>query len=140
MHGSIVVSCGKVAVVLIGTNNIGSGYTAEQTAMGTIALLDRIRTQRPLLHVVMMALLPRGTWQGRDATTLLDTVNNRVRQHIDMDHSRENLHFVDCGARFLHHDGSLDQSLMPDQLHPNALGATKWMECIKPLVDRLIKL
>jgi hypothetical protein len=42
---------------------------------------------------------------------------------------------ADCGGRFLHKNGTLDVSLMPDGVHPVRAGSELLLECMLEAVD-----
>jgi len=49
----------EVIVLLIGTNNLGAGMSPEDTLIGMKAVIDTIRSKRPLTHILLLGLLPR---------------------------------------------------------------------------------
>ncbi len=54
--------------------------------------------------------------------------------------TQASVHYADCGAHFLNADRTaIDAALMPDALHPSAAGLEKLAQCIKPLVDLLMR-
>lgn len=132
----------QVAVVLIGTNNILQGYGAEETVSGIKAVVDRLKQQRPLMHVVSIGVFPIGAdWANPAAEEARRAVNQRLREHMELEHPDDKTHYIDCSQHFLSADGgSVVHGLMPDGVHPSANGVTKWAECIKPLVHELINL
>src|SRR5262249_61955100 len=50
----------KVAVILIGTNNLADGQTPEQTADGIAMVVQAVRTQSPQTKILLLGILPRG--------------------------------------------------------------------------------
>jgi lysophospholipase L1-like esterase len=98
-------------------------------------------------HVIVMALLPRGTNSGTflpvryndhrwpsTYTAALRGVNARLR---DASRRDPKLHYLDCGSRFLK-GKTIDASLMPDALHPNAAGHRVLAACMRPLIAKLM--
>lgn len=55
--------------------------------------------------------------------------------------AQKHVHYVDCGPRFLNANRTaIDAALLPDALHPSAAGMERGVaQCIKPLVDRLMR-
>ena len=55
-----------------------------------------------------------------------------------MSEADEKVHFLDCGAAYLLDGGGLDAAILPDALHPNALGMDRLASCLQPLLDNLV--
>ena len=53
-HGSLDGISPKVAVLLIGVNNIGTGYTPEKTAEGITLIVDKLRARLPRTKVLVL--------------------------------------------------------------------------------------
>ena len=49
----------KVAVIMIGTNNIG-GHSAQQIAGGIKAIVEELKQQKPGIKVLVLGVFPRG--------------------------------------------------------------------------------
>lgn len=129
----------QVAVVMIGINNLLRGYGVEETFSGIQAVIERLKQQRPLMHIVTVGLLPIAD-RGRDTEQARQDVNRRLREYVEIEHPDDKVHYIDCSQSFVVADGLIGQGLMPDGVHPSANGMTKWAECIKPLVQQLINL
>lgn len=150
----------KVAVLLIGTNDLGAAaweatdvHTAEEATMRavpgvTLRVLKTLHTMKDLLpdtHVILLALLPRGG-NGPGArffhwpsvfTQPFDMTNAHFRDYTRLDGK---LHFLDCGERFLTPDHrAIDARLMPDALHPSPAGYELLAECLDPLITQLMQ-
>ncbi|KAL4448233.1 hypothetical protein ABPG75_005452 [Micractinium tetrahymenae] len=151
----------RVAVVLIGTNDLGAAaweapdvHSAEAAVMRavpgvTLRVLRTLHTLKDMLpesHIVLMALLPRGGgWPGPHGaahwpsvfTEALEVVNAHYRDYTRLDGY---LHFIDCAERFLTPDRrAIRTDLMPDVLHPNPEGYELLAECLDPLVTKLMQ-
>jgi len=49
------------------------------------------------------------------------------------------VHWLDCSRLFLTADsGSIDPTLLPDGVHPNAAGHELLAQCLDPLLQRLL--
>ena len=162
-HGELTTSVAENAkalfVVLIGTNNLGSGELPEPTAEGVLAVVDYlISTVKG--KILVLQLLPRGdgpTWlpdlcpprcdkNRRSYTSFfpaIDKVNAAVMKGFDERYLadanlRDRLDLINCGDAFLQNIPSgeqVDTSLMPDRLHPNAAGHERLAECIAQWMD-----
>ena len=157
-------------MILIGTNNLGSGMSPEMAFQGVKAVVAMVRLRRPLVHVLLLGILPRSDNLKRlgqtPHTTLshIQTINQRLEEEVAgrrgdgtilggssessavPPSEKENaakddmVWFLDCGRSFISSDGSLKVDLMPDLLHPNAAGAEVWVQCMKPTIEHMLKL
>jgi lysophospholipase L1-like esterase len=133
-------------VLLIGTNNLGSGILPGPTLDGVVQLVESIlKTTKGRL--VVLKLLPRGDDfrlaplcpprcddDGKPYKSFMPAirkVNDGLQQRLGSI-KEERLQLVDCGKDF---EGTaaeeVDGVLMPDKLHPNADGHRKFAACIK---------
>ena len=125
--------------VLIGTNNLGAGMTAEQTVRGITAVVKWLLDHHPFSQtdIVVFGLLPRGLHKRSPSTTEFDgriqQVNTAVQKFVAR-RAVPRLRFVDCGYVF-REDGRqasvLKEELMPDFLHPSAEGVRLWGACTR---------
>lgn len=121
----------KLAVVMIGTNNLGVN-TAEEIAEGVRAVVAALRTELPTTKVLALAIFPRG-----DAAADVEKLRqaNALIEGSDFD---EAVHFFDVGPWLRDADGTVPVSLLPDGVHPNAVGYQLWAEAIEPKVAELM--
>lgn len=136
-----------VSVVLIGTNNLGRGHSAAETAAGIEAVASHLLTATRG-RVLVNAILPRGDAAKRvHADTLVGVdASGRARRSFAPLIGRTNaafnasagrlaarypgrLQLIDCGEPFRLGDG-VHVELMPDTLHPNAAGSRLWAGCL----------
>ncbi len=61
----------KAAVIMIGTNNIGS-HTAQQIADGIKAIVEDLKRQKPNLKILVLGIFPRGN--AADAERTLEQI------------------------------------------------------------------
>ncbi len=133
-NGNIAGISPKLAVMMIGTNNVGSGHSAQQTAAGVKAIVDKLRTKLPQTKILLLAIFPRGA-DNKDA---LRQSNTKTNQMIAKLADGRKVFYLDIGAKFLCPDGKLSKEIMPDRLHPNARGYEIWAEAIEPDVAKLM--
>ena len=123
----------KLAVLMIGTNNAGSG-NVQAIAAGVQAIVEKLRAKLPQTKVLLLAIFPRGP----NTKDHLRQVNSKANEMIAKLDDGKNVFFLDIGPKFLDKDGNLSRDIMPDLLHPNAKGYAIWAEAIEPSVKKLM--
>jgi lysophospholipase L1-like esterase len=126
----------KVAVVAIGTNNLGPdlAQSPEETARGVAAIVRAIRTESPGTKVLLMGVFPRGADAGDPLRAEVRRTNALLAPLAD----GEDVVFLDIGGRFLRPDGSISTDILRDGLHPTAAGYAIWADAIKGTLDRML--
>jgi lysophospholipase L1-like esterase len=122
----------KVVVLMIGTNNITLN-SPEEIAAGVEAICTTIHERSPATKILLLAIFPRG--QKPDATRAKVDEVNRLIATLD---ARDDVTFLDIGAKFLGPDGSISADVMYDFLHPSAKGYAIWTAAMGPVLDRLL--
>ena len=133
-HGNLEGLHPKLAVVMIGTNNAGSGNSSKEIADGVKAVVDKLRAKVPDCKVLVLAIFPRDPV----ATGRLRKVNDAANEMIAKFADSQNVFYLDINQKFLGADGSLSKDIMPDFLHPNAKGYEIWATAIEPTVAKLL--
>ena len=123
----------KVIELLLGTNNIGQNTDAE-IIVGEKAVLDDLRKRWPEARILVLGVFPRGTPQDR-ARTSITAINEALSKMADDKH----VFYLDINKTFLNEDGTVNDGLKTDRLHPSAKGYATWAEATKPMLDRLLK-
>ena len=124
----------KLAVVMIGTNNVGHGSsTPEQTVEGITMIVDRLKTHYPEAKILLLSVFPRGATPWDNMRVAVNKINEGLVP-IYGDGKVENVTLLDIGSLFLTPDGFLPADLMPDFLHPNAAGYVLWASAIEPYI------
>jgi len=139
-------------VVLIGTNNLGSGELPGPTSDGVIAVAEYI-LKSTKGRLLLLELLPRGDGKrlarlcpprcdSRDNPFVsfmpaVKKVNDALRYEASKLSDRygvNRLSVLNCGTNFTGSATEVDESLMPDRLHPNAEGHRILAKCIKDCI------
>ncbi len=114
----------RAFVVLIGTNNIGfdrktglQRNTAAEALEGVRRVVQTLRAKAPTSRILLLGILPRGPVDGIQRGQITD-INAALRRLDDRDWVR----VIDPGASLLDEHKEIPRILLPDQLHPNALG------------------
>jgi lysophospholipase L1-like esterase len=147
-HGNFDGLKPKEIVIMIGTNNTGHvgrpqkenngevyQCTAQQTAEGVKAIIDKLKMKCPGAKILLLAIFPRGA-TPEDAYRMQNTETNKIIKTYADD---KTVFFMDIGEKFLAPDGTLSKDIMPDLLHPNEKGYEIWAEAIQGKVKELLK-
>jgi len=128
----------KVAVMMIGTNNIGNRnkMSAEDTAKGVETLVKAIHEKLPKSKVLLLGVFPRGAKADDKFRPMIKEINEQIAK---MDDGGKSVKYLDIGDKFLDADGNLTKEIMPDALHPNLKGYTIWADAIGPTIEEMMK-
>ena len=123
----------EVTVVLIGTNNSGSGRnTTREMHTGVVAVVEKLLEKLPDTEILLLGIFPRGRTFNEQRGKIAQ-VNQGLRL---LDDNR--VLFLDIGHHFLNSDGSIPQSLMPDALHLSEEGYRIWAKSMEPILTYLL--
>jgi lysophospholipase L1-like esterase len=140
-NGEVAGIAPKVAVILIGANNLGHlHWSAEDTLAGIDAIIAQLHQRLPRTKLVLLGILPsdRSAW----ATDTTLTVNRALAMRYG--HGGD-VTFLDMGYMFMK-DGSLNRSLFLDPkmtpprppLHPSAQGQALMADAMEPTLASLL--
>lgn len=133
-NGNIDGISPKVAVVMIGTNNLSKNRnTVEETADGVIAICKKLRTDLPKMKILLLGIFPRSQYPCPLRDKVYKT-NNIISKIAD----GRMIHYLDIGNKFLEHDGSISKEVMPDYLHLSTKGYQIWAEAMERKLARLM--
>jgi lysophospholipase L1-like esterase len=132
----------KVAVVLIGANNLGRvHWSAEDTVRGIDVIVEELRKRMPRTKILLLGVLPseRSAWATATTVEINRTLAERYA-HID------GVTFLDVG-HVLMPEGRLDRSLFYDPkltppeapLHPTPQGMALIAAAIEPALAGLMR-
>jgi beta-glucosidase len=122
----------KLAVLMIGTNNSG-GNSPEEITAGVQAIVAELHARVPKTKILILAIFPRGPSNADPKRQVNTKANALIAQQIAGDPL---VQFLDIGPKFVKADGELTKDVMPDLLHPNAVGYKIWAEAIEPIVAK----
>ena len=122
----------KVAVIMIGTNNLGLNPPAD-IAAGVTAICALIHQRLPKTRILLLGIFPRG--EKPDANRQRIGEINQILAKLD---GHDQVTFLDFGAKFLSPDGTISRTIMPDFLHPNAEGYQIWADAMEPTLVKLL--
>ena len=134
----------RVAIVLIGANNLGRvHWSAPQTVAGIVAVVDELRSRLPDTRVLLLGILPsvRSKYVSRTA----NAVNRELGELYTSGGPGNNVAFMDLSRLFLR-DGQVDRTLFYDDqldppdppLHPTAQAQERMAEAIEPTLAAML--
>ena len=124
----------RLAIVMIGTNNLSAGHTPEQVAGGVKGVMESIQAKVPDVKILLLAILPRGE-QPDDALRQKVGETNKLLEPLA---DGMTIHYLDTGAVFLQSDGAISKDIMPDFLHLSPEAYEMWAEAIAPKVKEIL--
>jgi lysophospholipase L1-like esterase len=124
----------KVAVVNIGTNDLGIGESVDQTVAAVETVVEEIKTLSPSTQIVLMGLFPRGTSADDPLRLEVEQVNAALAPWAP----QEGVTFLDIDSELTSPDGSITANFLPGNLHPNASGYEIWATSVEGLIFNLL--
>ena|SRR5216684_4301496 len=125
----------KLAVLMIGTNNLGNN-TVEQIAEGITAIVHEIHKQQPQIKVLLLGIFPRSQKASDPIRDKIRDINKIIAK---LDDVGKTVRYLDISDKFLDKSGNLPKEIMPDYLHLSKAGYKIWAEAIQPTVDELLR-
>ncbi|MBB5283911.1 lysophospholipase L1-like esterase [Rhabdobacter roseus] len=111
-HGELDGYAARQIYVMIGTNNLHLN-SDEEILAGWRLLIEGIRQRQPTSTLTMVGIYPRRQEEKR-----VRELNTKLAQLAQ----QTGVKYLDAGKVLLKPDGSLDESLFSDGLHPNEEG------------------
>jgi lysophospholipase L1-like esterase len=128
----------KVAVVMIGVDNIILGDSAQETAAGVTAVVEALQQRLPNTKILVLGLLPGNPpFASPNFAQTVSATNQAISSLAD----NRSVFYLDMGPAFLNADGTINGQLyQPGLLHPNAQGFAVWAHTMAPELDLLLNL
>lgn len=112
----------KAAVLLIGVNNTwGRDREAKNIALGQRRIVKKLQSLFPEIKITVLSVFPCTSREGQQ--DCIDAINEWTPYYM---RDLSNVDVIDIGRVFLNKDGVLTKDIMPDLLHPNAVGYESW--------------
>jgi lysophospholipase L1-like esterase len=134
-HGEVEGINPKVAVLMIGTNNLGDN-TNEEIVKGVTKCVEELHEKLPHTKVLLLAIFPRDEKPDSPRRTRIKEINEELAK---LDDGGKTVKYLDIGPKFLAEDGTLPVEIMKDHLHPTAKGYQVWADAMQPTLDELMK-
>jgi lysophospholipase L1-like esterase len=132
-HGEVDGIHPKVAVLMIGTNNLGSN-APDEIANGVIAIVKRLREKLPETKLLLLAIFPRDE-NPSARRERLKAVNEKIASLDDGSMVR----YLDIGQSFLNTDSTISKEIMPDFLHLSSKGYRIWADAMEPTLWSMLE-
>lgn len=117
-------------VLLIGTNDIEEAGRADAIVSNVQLLVDRITAHNAKLPIILCATFPSDPSKKR-GPELIGDLNDRTRAAFK---GHPQVRILDTWNLFANAAGNAKAAEMPDLLHPNKKGYTKWRAALWPLL------
>ncbi len=126
----------KVAVVMIGTNNLtGTKNAVKNTpaeiAEGIVAICKTIHKKVPGCKILLLGVLPRSP------NHFVNPIKE-INKHIAPLDKEDYITFLNMYDQFADKDGLPKQELMRDSVHPNTTGYSVWAKTMEPVLSKLL--
>ncbi len=122
----------KLAIVMIGTNNMGSN-SSDDIATGVDTIVHTLRKKMPRMKILLLGIFPR----DHNADTPMRKQIMEVNDRISVLGKERNITYLDLGSIFKQPDGTISSDIMGDYLHPTPKGFQMWAEAMEPTVAKL---
>lgn len=134
-NGEILGLHPKVAVIMIGTNNIGHKSSgATETADGVKMIVGKLRKSMPETKILLLGIFPRGATAADPMRRAVADATAQFKSLAD----GTSVFFEDESKIFMTRSGDLWKNIMPDYLHPNGFGYDLWARVMEPTLKRLL--
>ena len=117
-HGNLDGQRPEIAVVLIGTNDIGRNRPAKVVAEGVREILIALISRVPTARILLLGILPRSESPGSERRRQVQEVNQLMRTCAD----GEQVVYADVGTALLDPAGRLTREVSPDGVHLSERG------------------
>jgi len=115
----------KVAVLLIGTNNISAHNTPEDILKAECKIVDELHAKLPQSKVLVLGIFPRAMPYQKSVVA----VNEGLARLDDGSKTR----YLDIGPKLV------PEAFAPDAVHINVKGYQIWADAMQPLLDEMMK-
>jgi lysophospholipase L1-like esterase len=137
-HGELDGITPKLAILLIGTNNIGNAnqMSVDETVDGIKCVVNAIKEKLPESKILLIGIFPRGAEPTDRYRGMIKSINEKI---ATLDDGGKTLKFLDIGDKLQDADGRLSPRIMPDALHVNVKGYKIWADAMQSSIDEMMK-
>lgn len=124
----------QLIVLMIGTNNVGYGSSAENTAYGVGAIVAKLQQLSPNSRILLLGLLPRGATSADPVRPLVERTNQLIAACAD----GRRVTFANPGPMLLDGAGNLADYVSFDGLHLTMVGYAILSTAIEPVLRQML--
>lgn len=124
----------QAIVVLIGTNNLGAGASAENISQGIFQIVARLQQLSPQSRILLLGILPRGATAQDPSRPGVAQVNRLIAACAD----GQRVFFADPGSMLIDAAGNLPDWVAYDRLHLSMVGYALMAAAIEPRLREII--
>jgi lysophospholipase L1-like esterase len=124
----------RLVLVMIGVNNLGNGYSPEETVTGILAVVEEVRRRLPGAGILLLSVLPAGETPDEPLRLKVAATGELLAARS----LPEGVVLVDLGFLFVEPDGRILPATMADFLHPTPAGQARLTEALAPRIEALI--
>ncbi|MFY9781082.1 MAG: GDSL-type esterase/lipase family protein [Candidatus Baltobacteraceae bacterium] len=135
-HGELDGLALRLIVLLVGTNDLGSGLSPAATFRGIAATVRALAARFPEAHVLLLGILPRGS--GGPLSPMRRSVA-AVNASLTCLDDGKRVHFLDIGGAFLEPGGAVRPEMFEaDKVHLAAPGYRAWADAMGDAFNALL--
>jgi len=127
MQDDVILLKPKAVVLLIGTNDLGSGGTPEDAAYNIEEILHRLHWERPDMPLILCLVMPRAPQYAKRVQKLNQLIQEAAIKF-------PTCRICDTWSIYVQPNGGVTRDEFPDLLHPNQKGYKKWAEALRPIL------
>lgn len=140
-NGEVANIAPKVAVILIGANNLGRvHWSSEDTVAGIDAIIAQLRRRLPQTKLLLLGILPseRSAWITETTLAINRALATKYGKNGDVTYLDVGYVFMQGGR--LNHDLFADPKMTPPRapLHPSAQGQALMAQAMEPTLATLL--
>lgn len=124
----------KVAVIMIGTNNVRQGDSAADIAEAIDAIVTLLKQKSPNTSIILMGLLAREE-KPYDIYRIKAVTTSGT---FSVAGDRAGVYYCDVSSLLVQQNGLPVPGTMTDHVHPAAPGYAMWAANMEPLVQQLM--
>ena len=124
----------RLAVLLIGTNNIAFGAPPDNVALGIAEIVRMIHARSSGTRVLIVGILPRGAGPAEPLRGVAARVNEQVARCAD----GQTTFYIDIGRSLLNASGQLSTEVSFDSLHLTPIGYAIMGMALEPEIKRIM--
>lgn len=117
-------------VMLMGTNDIDEGASAETIAGNVKLILAELKDYNSAMPIVLCLVMPSSATKNRPA----DKIRELNRQLAEVAKGEPQVTVLDIWTLFANEQGDAKPEEFPDLLHPNEVGYAKWAAALRPIL------